>query len=302
MISDIQFGTNLYRFPDFGPDLAPMFEFVRLTENLGFARIRLLDHVVGIVAEKHGGIAQTPYTDKSEIREIFTLLAYLSAITTKLHFVTGVLALPQRQTVLVAKQAAEVDILSGGRLTLGVAVGYNPLEFDAMREDFKTRGKRFEEQVDVLRRLWTENDVSYEGEWHRFANVSLSPRPLQRPIPLFFGMGRAIAPIPPDVVLRRVGRLADGWLPIFKPDAEGRKAVETMEVAAREAGRDPAEIHMEMSMTVTGMSKDELRDEILIRRDFGVKSISFGLSGEGGAAAHLDQLKRLGDMMTALRN
>jgi len=301
MISNIQFGTNLYRFPAFGPELEPLVEFVKLSEALGFERLRLLDHVVGIVAERHGGIAQTPYTDKSTVREIFTLMAYLSAITSKIHFVTGVLGLPQRQTVLVAKQAAEVDILSGGRLTLGVAVGYNPLEFDAMGMNFKDRGKRFEEQVDVLRKLWTEREVSYDGQWHQFADVSLSPRPIQRPIPLFFGMGRKIAPIPPDVVLRRVGRLADGWLPIFKPDAEGRAAVNTMEAAAREAGRDPSKIIMEMTLDVSGMSRDQVLDEIRLRRDFGVHSINFSLPGSN-AGEHIDALKRLADMLDGARD
>ncbi|WP_202842532.1 LLM class F420-dependent oxidoreductase [Luteimonas saliphila] len=296
MITGIGFGTNLYRFPSFGPELEPLFEFVKLSEQFGFERLRLLDHVVGIVAERHGGIAQTPYTDKSIIREVFTLMAYLSAITTKIHFVTGVLGLPQRQTVLVAKQAAEVDILSGGRLTLGVAVGYNPLEFDAMGANFHDRGKRFEEQIDVLRRLWTESDVSYDGQWHKFVDVSLSPRPLQRPIPLFFGLGRKIAPIPPDVVLERVGRLADGWLPIFKPGPEGRAAVETMERAAVEAGRDPSKIVMEMAMDVSGLGRDALLDEIRVRRDFGVHHINFSLPG-ADAGEHIDALKRLAEML-----
>lgn len=301
MLADIKFGTNLYRFPSFGSELAPLIEFVKLSEELGFERLRLLDHVVGIAAERHGGIAQTPYTDKSTIREVFTLMAYLSALTTKIHFVTGVLGLPQRQTVLVAKQAAEVDILSGGRLTLGVAVGYNPLEFDAMGMNFHDRGKRFEEQVDVLRRLWTENEVSYDGQWHKFADVSLAPRPIQRPIPLFFGLGRKIAPIPPDVVLQRVGRLADGWLPIFKPDAEGRAAVEKVERAAREAGRDPSTIVMEMTLDVTGLSQQQLLDEIRRRRDFGVRHINFSLPG-GDASSHIDALRRLADMLQAARD
>jgi probable F420-dependent oxidoreductase len=296
----MQFGTNLYRFPSFGPELGPMLEFVKLTEGLGFDRLRLLDHVVGIVADRHGGIAQTPYTDKSVIRECFTLMAYLSALTTKLHFVTGVLGLPQRQTVLVAKQAAEVDILSGGRLTLGVAVGYNELEFNAMGMGFSDRGKRFEEQIDVLRLLWNNRDASFSGQWHNFVDVSLSPQPIQRPIPLFFGMGRSIAPIPPDVVLRRVGRMADGWLPIFKPDEDGRRAVATMEQAAIEAGRDPSKIHMEMSMQVNDLSPQQILDEVRIRRDFGVKSISFGLPGDN-AQSHIEALKRLGELLPRLR-
>lgn len=301
MIADMRFGTNLYRFPSFGPELQPLIEFVKLSEDFGFERIRLPDHVVGIIAERHGGIAETPYTDKSVIREVFTLMAYLSAITSRITFVPAVIGLPQRQTVLAAKQAAEVDILSGGRLVLGVAIGYNALEFRAMGFEFSDRAKRFEEQIDVMRRLWTSADVSYEGVYHNFVDVSLSPLPIQRPIPLYFGLGRRIAPIPPDAVLKRIGRLADGWFPIFKPDAEGQKAVDTMRAAAVEAGRDPDRIVMEMTLDTTGMDAAQIRDEILKRRDFGVDVINFSLPGTT-AAEHIDALKRLKETLDSAAN
>lgn len=300
MISGVEFGVNLYRFPHM-PDAGfpETVEFVKKAEALGFAQVRLVDHVVGIVAERHGGIAQTPYTDKSVIRECFTLMSYLSAVTSKIRFVPAVMGIPARQTALVAKQAAEVDIMSGGRLVMGVSVGYNPLEFEALGTDFKTRGKRFEEQVVVLRRLWTERDVSFTGEFHSMQDVSLSPRPVQRPIPLFFGMGRAIAPIPPDVVLRRVGRMADGWFPIFGPTPEGKVALQTMRDAAREAGRDPDSIIMDQSAAMGDKSADELRDTILALRDFGAKRITFGIEGDN-FAAHMDGLDRLRGMLDSM--
>ncbi|MBL4800245.1 MAG: LLM class flavin-dependent oxidoreductase [Emcibacter sp.] len=185
-------------------------------------------------------------------------------------------------------------MLSGGRLTLGVAVGYNALEFAAMGSNFKTRGKRFEEQIDVMRRLWTENDVSYDGVDHKFENVCMSPRPIQRPIPLFFGMGRKAAPIPPDVVLRRVGRLADGWLPIFGPDAEGQVAVDKVHEAAREAGRDPEKLIMSMSIDVTDPSDPGIIDEIKKRQDFGAKQINLNLQGTN-AQEQIELLKKLAD-------
>jgi probable F420-dependent oxidoreductase len=294
MISDVDLGVTLYKFPSFGPELEPLFTFVKQADDMGFKYLHLLDHVVGIVAEKHGGIAQTPYTDKSAIREVFTLMAYLSAITSKITFVTGILGLPQRQTVLVAKQAAEVDILSKGRLNLGVGVGYNNLEFDAMGADFKTRGKRFEEQVDVLRRLWTDNDVSYNGNNHQFVDVSLSPRPIQRPIPLFFGMGRSNAPIPPDAVLERAGRLADGWLPLFDPNDEARIAINKVHEAARTAGRDPDKLTMVMSMDIDNPSDPKLIDEIKKRRDFGAHRISLNLIGNS-AQQQIEFLHQLHD-------
>lgn len=296
MFSGMKLGTNVYRFPDFSSDFREVVGFVQEAERLGFSHVRFLDHVVGIAVEKHGGIAQTPYTDKSVIREVFTLLAYLSAVTSRIEFTTGVLVLPQRQTALIAKQAAEIDIMSGGRLTLGVGLGYNEVEYEALSANFKVRASMFEEQVHVLRRLWTENDVTFEGRFHKMTNVSLSPRPIQRPIPLFFGMGRAIAPIPPDAVLERCGRLADGWLPIFQPDEEGRKAVDKMEAAARAAGRDPSKIIMEMGFSVAGLSPDQVRDEVKKRQDFGATRINFLVPGKS-AAEQTEDIRRLADVL-----
>lgn len=302
MISGLEFGTNSYRFPHM-PEAGFMdvVNYVKKSEELGFAQIRLVDHVVGIVAEKHGGIAQTPYTDKSVIRECFTLMSYLAAVTSKIRFVPAVMGIPARQTVLVAKQAAEVDIMSNGRLIMGVSVGYNPLEFEAMGADFKTRGKRFEEQVDVLRLLWNNREVTFHGEFHTLNDVSLSPQPVQRPIPLFFGMGRAIAPIPPDVVLRRVGRMADGWFPIFKNTPEGKVALQTMQDAAREAGRDPDKIIMDQGIQLEEKSADEVRSEILSLRDFGAHRITFGIKGDN-VPAHMDGVQRLADMLDSMKD
>jgi len=296
MSPGLQFGTNVYKFPQFGPAVEPLVEFVQTAERLGFHHMRFLDHVVGIVAERHGGIAQTPYTSHSMIREVFTLLAYLSAATSKIRFVTGVLVLPQRQTVLIAKQAAEVDILSKGRLTLGVGIGYNELEYEALGANYKDRAAMFEEQVQVLRLLWTQEDVTFEGRFHKMTDVSLSPRPIQRPIPLFFGMGRSFAPVPPDAVLRRCGRLADGWLPIFKPDEEGRAAVAKAHQAAIEAGRDPAQLQMELGLDTQGLSASQINDEIKRRQDFGATRIHMMLPG-ASPEEQTESMKRVADVL-----
>jgi len=296
MSTGLQFGTNVYKFPKYGPAVEPLVEYVQTAERLGFHHMRFLDHVVGIVAEKHGGIANTPYTSHSVIRETFTMMAYLSAVTSKIRFVTGVLVLPQRQTILVAKQAAEIDILSKGRLTLGVGIGYNELEFEAMGAGYKDRAARFEEQVQVLRMLWTQEEVSFEGRFHKMTDVSLAPRPIQRPIPLFFGMGRSFAPIPPDAVLRRCGRLADGWLPIFKPDAEGRAAVAKAHEAAVEAGRDPAKLEMEMGLDTQGLTPTQLGDEIKRRQEFGATRIHLMMPGES-PQEQTESMKRVAEVL-----
>jgi probable F420-dependent oxidoreductase len=270
----LKFGTNVYNFTQYGNDTPGLIEFVRSADELGFHNMRFLDHVIGIVAEKHGGIAQTPYTNKSHIHEIFTLIAHLAALTQRLQFVTGVLVPTQRETCLVAKQAAEIDILSGGRLRLGMGVGYNPVEFECLGADFKTRGRRFEEQVAVMRALWTCEEVTFKGQWHSIRDASLAPLPLQRPIPIWFGMGRMTAPIPSDTILNRVGRLADGWLPMFQPGAEARETIRKVHNAARAAGRDPAQIGMDVSLVVQDKSSAKLRDEIKAFAELGATHVN----------------------------
>lgn len=297
MISDLELGVTLYNWPSFGPEIEPLLRYVKQADEFGFKYLHLLDHVVGVIAERHTDTLQTPYTDKTNIRECFTLMAYLSAITSRITFVTGILGLPQRQTALVAKQAAEIDILSGGRINLGVGIGYNHLEFAALGADFKTRAKRFEEQVDVMRRLWTENDVSYKGQFHDFVDISLSPRPVQRPIPLFFGMGRTDSPIAPDAVLERAGRLADGWYPLFTPEHEqARATVDKVHRAAVEAGRDPAKFTMIMNLDIPDPGDRKLLDGIRRRRDFGAHRVSLNLRATS-AQQQMDFLMRLQDTL-----
>lgn len=297
----MKFGTNLYKFTQYGDDLPGLLQFVRKADELGYHHMRVLDHVVGIVAEKHAGIADTPYTAKSFIHECFTLMAYLSAVTKDIKLMTGVLVLPQRQTPLVAKQAAEIDILSGGRLLLGIGIGYNPVEFGVMGADFSNRAKRFEEQVAVLRAFWTQDVVNYKGQWHSITDASLAPLPKQRPIPLWFGLGRNIKPIPPDRVLNRIGRLADGWLPLFKADAEARDAVRKVHAAAREAGRKPESIEMEMSLWVEDKSKQQLLDEIKSLRDFGAARLNVRFAANS-VAAHIEAIQRFREVIDAYGN
>ena len=296
----MKFGVNLYKFPRYGAQKAKLAEFVRTADALGYHQVRVLDHVVGIVAEKHGGIKQTPYTAASDIHECFALMAWLSAQTTNIRFCTGVLVLPQRQTVLVAKQAAEVDILSGGRITLGVGIGYNPVEFKAMGASFKDRARRFEEQIAVLRLLWTNEVVNYTGAFHDIEDACLAPLPIQRPIPLWIGVGRLIDPIPPDVVLNRIGRLADGWLPMFRATPEARAAIAKVNQAATAAGRKPEDIGLEMNLWVEDKPKAQLLDDIAIARDMGARHLNcvFPITDPD---TEIDCIKRFRDVMDAAK-
>lgn len=210
-------------------------------EALGFDHILIFDHVLGGNPATHD--LKGPYTSDDTFFEPFVLYAYMAAVTTRLEFATGIMILPQRQTALVAKQAATLDLLSGGRFRLGVGTGWNHVEYEGLGQDFSKRGARCEEQILLLRELWTKPLVTFEGRFDRIVDAGINPLPMQQPIPIWIG-GHA------DVVLRRAARLADGWLPIYGPDERGAAAVATFRTYLREAGRDPAKVGMESWINV----------------------------------------------------
>jgi probable F420-dependent oxidoreductase len=221
---------------EIGPDAGAVRAYGQRVEELGFTHVLAYDHVVGADPAVHRGWDR-PYDVRTTFHEPMVMFGYLAALTS-LELVTGIIILPQRQTVLVAKQAAEVDLLSGGRFRLGVGLGWNEVEYEALGQEFRTRGRRIEEQVALMRRLWTEESVTYAGEFDRVTGAGLAPLPVQRPIPVWFGAQSERA-------YRRAGRLADGWFPQVSPGPELDKAREIVNAAAREAGRDPAQLGME---------------------------------------------------------
>src|SRR6476659_2458182 len=168
---------------EFGSDLVGLRDFVQAVEDLGYDHVRLLDHVLGADPQFHPELTELPYTHKSYLHEPLTFMSYLAGMTKRLQLVTAILILPQRQTALVAKQAAEVDVLSGGRLRLGIGVGWNPVEYEALDRDFHTRGARCEEQIAVLRKLWTQPLVTHKTAHHVIDNAGINPLPVQRSIP-----------------------------------------------------------------------------------------------------------------------
>ena len=223
---------------EIGPDPGAVRAFAQAAEGLGYDHLVVYDHVLGADTSNRPDWTG-PYTNKSLFHEPFVLFGYLAGVTQRLELVTGILILGQRQTALVAKQAAEVDVLSGGRLRLGIGIGWNEMEYEALGENFHNRGKRSEEQVEVLRALWSQEVVTFEGRWHHIPAAGINPLPVQRPIPLWFGGGRT------EAVVRRIARLADGWFPQRQPDQQGQEALEQLRQFAREAGRDPASIGIE---------------------------------------------------------
>ena len=227
-------------------------------------------------------------------------MGYLAGITSKIQLVTGILILPQRQTALVAKQAAEVDILSGGRLRLGIGVGWNPVEYEALGEDFHTRGRRCEEQMTVLRQLWTNEVIDFEGRYHKISHAGINPLPVQRPIPIWLGAGGGAAPIPTDRVLRRIGRVADGWFPMFPYDHEGRDVMLKVREYAKAAGRDPAEVGMEGRVRLAGNSPEDWLAEVSAWEELGATHLSAGTAGEGITTVdqHIEAIRRLKDVIS----
>ena len=278
---------------EIGHDLGAVREFVQAAEDLGYAHVRILEHVIGAVPDLHPEHPFFPYTDKTIMHEPFTLMGYLAALTERVELVTGILILPQRQTALVAKQAAAVDVLSGGRLRLGIGVGWNPVEYEALGQDFHNRGRRVEEQMELLRLFWTQEVVTFEGKWHKVTAAGINPLPVQRPIPIWIGVGTSRTPVPPEAALRRIGRMADGWMPIFGLDEAGRELIGRVHGYAREAGRDPADIGLEGRISPSpGTGPDDWVAEAGAWEAAGATHLSVGSSNRS-PAEHVDTIRKV---------
>ena len=259
-----------------------LISFACEADRLGYDAIRIIDHVIGVNIKRHPQLPPTPYTSDSKFPEVFTLMAYLSAVTKNIKLLSGVIGLPQRQTALVAKQTAEIDNLSDGRLILGGGVGYNPIEFLSMGANFKNRGMLVEEQVVLLRKLWTQDEVTFTGDWHDFQSININPLPIQRPIPIWMGAGRTSQPVPPRKILRRIGKLADGFMPLFqinkatyKLEEDALAAIRSIHESADESGRTSIIINMEMSLFTDGKSTNQIHDEIYYLNSLGASHIHF---------------------------
>jgi probable F420-dependent oxidoreductase len=284
-----------------GVDVGAIGDFVRAVESLGFDHLFVADHVLGADPRHHAHPSLTAYSHESVVHESLTLLAYLAAITRRVTLATGILILPQRQTALVAKQAAQIDVLSGGRLRLGVGVGWNAVEFEALNETFENRGRRSAEQVALLRALWTQPVVDFRGEFHRVRHAGLNPMPIQRPIPIWFGVGGRERAVPPDAALRRVARLADGWSPNLTPGAGGAAVVARVHAHAREAGRDPAGLPLEGRIHLAGDDAGAWMAQVQAWRALGATSVIAETRGSGRPfpRGHLDALGRFRDALAS---
>lgn len=263
--------------------------FVERVERLGYRHILSYDHVLGADPAVHTNW-NGPYDIDTTFHEPFVLYGFIAAISS-LELVTGIIVAPQRQTALLAKQATEVDILSGGRLRLGMGIGWNAVEYEALGQNFRTRGQREEEQITLLRRLWTERSVTHHGRFDHVTGAGLSPAPVQRPIPIWLGGHSPIA-------YRRIGRLADGWFPEMGLGDELDEARALVNDAARLAGRDPSTLGMEGRLSWDS-NVHELVDHVEKWRNARATHLSINTMNSqlSGTAGHLEVLAEIADAL-----
>jgi len=257
---------------EIGADRGAVRAYAERIEVLGFEHLLAYDHVLGADPEVHTPW-RGPYNVDTTFHEPFVLFGYLAAVTS-VELVTGIIILPQRQTALVAKQAAEVDLLTNGRFRLGVGLGWNAVEYEALGADFSDRGRRVGEQIELMRRLWTERSVTHAGRYEHVTGAGLAPLPVQRPIPVWFGAAS-------EPAYRRAGRLADGWFPQVPPGPPLDAARAIVDEAARGAGRDPGALGMEGRVSWTAGGIDKLVDHVDRWRAVGASHVSINTMGAG---------------------
>ncbi len=279
---------------EIGADPAVIRDYAQAVEAMGYHHLLAYEHVLGADVTNRPDWAG-PYTTAHMFHEPFVLFGYLAGLTERLEFVTGVVVLPQRQTALVAKQAAEVDVLTGGRFRLGVGVGWNVVEYTALGANFRDRGRREEEQIAVLRRLFAEPSVTFTGTWHEIPGAGINPLPVHRAIPIWLGGGA-------DVVLERVARLGDGWFPQMRPEPDGRAKVAKLRELTQAAGRDPGAIGIEARLNLRGQSPAQLEEQARAWQAIGATHIGVNTMGLGldGVGAHLAALRGVKAMLDGI--
>jgi probable F420-dependent oxidoreductase len=276
---------------EIGADPGAIRAYAQRVEELGFSHVLAYDHVLGADPAVHAPWTG-PYDVDTTFHEPFVLYGYLAGLTS-LELVTGIIILPQRQTALVAKQAAEVDLLTGGRFRLGVGLGWNSVEYEALGKDFTDRGRRVTEQVELMRLLWTQRSVTFNGAYEKVTAAGLAPMPVQRPIPVWLGAHSRPA-------YARIGRLADGWFPQMPPDSRLDEARQVIAESAAQSGRDPASIGMEGRVSWGGA--DRLVDHVSRWRAAGASHVSVNTmrAGLGSVDGHLAALTEAAEALGLL--
>jgi probable F420-dependent oxidoreductase len=278
---------------EIGTDPSKINDFLQSAEDLGYDFITFVDHVLGEEAPRGASFAGN-YTRDFMFHEVMVLMGYAAAVTSRIGLGTAVMILPQRQAVLVAKQAAEVDLLSGGRLRLGVGLGWNKVEYDGLGMPFGNRAKRFSEQIDVMRELWSKRVVEYRGDFHSFDSAGINPEPIQRPIPVWIGAMK-------EVAVRRAARVGDGWFmyPRQDPGNEAHAMISTYRQAAAEAGREPDNLGVNATVFANqGSGPDEWRSIMEKWERMGVNELTFRTAESDleNIEAHMDAIKKMAEV------
>ena len=279
---------------DIGGGPATVRDFAQAAEGLGYQHLGAPDHVLG------ANIANRPdwgnrNTSKDLFHDPFVMFGFLAACTKSIGFSTQVLILAQRQTALVAKQAACLDVLSGGRFRLGVGVGWNPVEFVGLNENFKDRGKRSEEQVEVMKALWAAPHVTFKGQWHTIDDAGINPLPGARTVPVWFGGHE-------DVTLRRIAKWGDGWIMLAHPRGDVANAeFAKLRGYVKEAGRDPSSVGLEVWVSTGEGGPDDWRRDFQGWKAAGVTHITVNSTYARGPHKRIAG-RTMADHMAAMRD
>lgn len=274
---------------ELGADVAGLRDYAQSVQDLGYDFLVTADHVVGADPAAHPDLARV-YPIENILHEPFALFAFLAGVAPRLGLLTSVIILPQRQTVLAAKQAAEIDLMTNGRFRLGVGIGWNEVEFEVLGMTFRNRARRFEEQIDLMRRLWTERLVTYEGRYHTVRAAGLNPLPVQRPIPIWIGASA-------EAAVKRATVIADGYLPLRPLDGGWAVTMDKVRGWLHEAGRDPATFGIEGRLDASAGTPDDWRTTVEMWRGFGATHLSVSTGGLGHPDAHVQRLREVQDVI-----
>jgi probable F420-dependent oxidoreductase len=271
---------------EIGPDPAGVRAYAQAVQDLGYKHLLVYDHVLGADPAGHPSWSG-PYTVDTLFHEPFVIFGYLAAIAPELELVTGVIILPQRQTALVAKQAAEVDVLTSGKFRLGVGIGWNAVEYEGLSMDFHNRGRRLEEQIQVMRRLWTEPTVTFAGRYHCITAAGINPLPIQRPIPVWIG-GSA------EAAIKRAAEIADGYFPQRPLDGGWPATFDKIRAWIEAAGRDVAKFGIECRVNAATGTPDDWQKQAEEWRALGATHLSINTMNGGlqGPDAHVERLRQ----------
>jgi len=275
---------------EIGTDVAGLRDYAQAVQDLGYDFLVTSDHVVGADPAAYPGLERVYPLDSFQ-HEPLTLFAFLAGVAPRLGFVTSVIILPQRQTALVAKQAAEIDLLTNGRFRLGVGIGWNPVEFDVLGMRFQDRARRFEEQLSLMRQFWTERSVTFEGRFHTVRAAGINPRPIQQPIPIWIGAAA-------EAAVKRATRIGDGYLPLRPLEGGWAATIEKVHGWLREFGRDPATFGIEGRLNAGSGTPDEWRQAVEMWRGFDASHLSVGTGGLGSVDAHVRRLREVQQVLS----